>query len=70
MSRETWMTTAAAAAVIGADAEVPPLRTVTESCGVQRKKSRQVCASAAMLSEGAEMLTRVPKPEEKPPDPL
>ena len=63
------MTIAAAAAVIGAEAEVPPERTGIASCGVQGNWV-QTCASATIPSEGAAMSMREPNPEENEAAPL
>jgi len=69
LRRAAWITTAAAAATIGAEADVPPASTGIASCGVQGSWV-QTCASATMPSEGAAMSMRVPKPEENDAAPL
>ena len=58
VSRATCCTTAAAAAVSGAEADVPPCKpTATSSADPPSG-----CESASTLSEGAETSTRVPQP--------
>ncbi len=69
MSRAPWMMTAAAAATIGADADVPPESTGIASCGVQGYCVHR-CARATMLSEGAAMSMREPNPDENDVAPL
>ena len=65
VKRATWSATAAAAATSGAEAEVPPvIASPTASYAAALRYS------AVMLSPGAEMLTRLPKPLENPSVPL
>src|SRR5258706_9661816 len=67
--RAAWITTAAAAATIGAEADVPPLRTGMTAFGGQ-SMLLQAWTSAGILSLGAVRLTRVPNPLEKLVQPL